>query len=239
MVHHVVRGGRVPDEWVSVRVAVGPRFRLSEGSRYGAVLILLVCGVMSAIISSPGLPSALLTAGLQGAAVLVALSRPATSNMLRILLAGGVLTSVVLAAVQGGSVMRGVSDLISAGLILTLPLIIVMRFRRNLHVNVQSVLGAVCIYLVIGIVYANVDSALGHLDGQRFFAEAPGVTSSQFMYFSMVTLSTVGYGDLTPETPGGRALAVSEALMGQLYLVTVIALLVSNLGRARQPLSPR
>src|SRR5438067_758107 len=101
MVHHVVRGGRVPDEWV----AVGPRFRLSEGSRYGAVLILLVCGVMSAIISSPGLPSALLTAGLQGAAVLVALSRPATSNVLRILLAGAVLTSVVLAAIQGGSVM--------------------------------------------------------------------------------------------------------------------------------------
>src|SRR5207248_2427473 len=96
MVHHVFRGGRVPDEWVSVRVAVGPRFRLSEGSRYGAVLILLVCGVMSAIISSPSLPSALLTAGLQGAAVLVALSRPATSNVLQILLAGAVLTSVVL-----------------------------------------------------------------------------------------------------------------------------------------------
>ena len=239
MVHHVVRGGRVPDEWVPVRVAVGPRFRLSEGSRYGAVLILLVCGVMSAIISSPGLPSALLTAGLQGAAVLVALSRPATSNVLRILLAGAVLTSVVLAAIQGGSVMRGVSDLISAGLILTLPLIIVMRFRRNLHVNIQSVLGAVCIYLVIGIVYANVDSALGHLTGQQFFAEAPAVTSSQFMYFSMVTLCTVGYGDLTPETAGGRALAVSEALMGQLYLVTVIALLVSNFGRARQPQSSR
>ena len=224
---------------MSVRVAAGPRFRLSEGSRYGAVLILLVCGVMSAIISSPGLPSALLTAGLQGAAVLVALSRPATSNMLRIILAGGVLTSVVLAAIQGSSVMRGVSDLISAGLILTLPLIIVMRFRRNLHVNIQSVLGAVCIYLVIGIAYANVDSALGHLTGQPFFAEAPAVTSSQFMYFSMVTLCTVGYGDLTPETAGGRALAVSEALMGQLYLVTVISLLVSNFGRARQPQSSR
>src|SRR5205809_632 len=164
---------------------------------------------------------------------------PATSNMLRILLAGGVLTSVVLATIQGGSVMRGVSDLISAGLILTLPLIIVMRFRRNLYVNVQSVLGAVCIYLVIGIVYANVDSALGHLTGQQFFAEAPAVTSSQFMYFSMVTLCTVGYGDLTPETAGGRALAVSEALMGQLYLVTVISLLVSNFGRARQPQSSR
>src|SRR6266576_3824692 len=229
-------GRRVPDESVSVRVADSPRFSLSDGSRYGLVLILLVCSVMNAIISSPGLPSALLTAGLQGAAVLVALSRPATSNVLRILLTGGVFISVALAAVKVGSVVRGLSDLFGAGLILTLPVIIVMRFRRNLYVNVQSVLGAVCIYLVMGIIYANVDSALGHLTGQRFFAQAAGGTSSQFMYFSMVTLSTVGYGDLTPETPGGRALAVSEALMGQLYLVTVISLLVSNFGRARQPL---
>src|SRR5437660_242967 len=235
----VVRGRQVPDELVSPPMSARPRFSLSEGSRYGLVLILLVFGAMRAIICSPRVPSALLATGLQGAAVLVALSRPSTSKILRILIAGGVLMSVVLVVNQGGAVERGLSDLTSAGLILTLPLIIVMRFRRNLHVNVQSVLGAVCIYLVIGIVYANVDSALGHLDGQRFFAEAPGVTSSQFMYFSMVTLSTVGYGDLTPETPGGRALAVSEALMGQLYLVTVISLLVSNFGRARQPLSPR
>jgi hypothetical protein len=232
-------GSRVPDESVSVGVAASPRFSLSEGSRYGLVLVLLVCSVMNAIISSPGVPSALLTAGLEGAAVLVALSRPATSNLLRILLTGGVLISVVLAAVKVGSVMRGLSDLFGAGLILTLPAIIVMRFRRNLYVNVQSVLGAVCIYLVIGIIYANVDSALGHLTGQRFFAEAPRATSSQFMYFSLVTLCTVGYGDLTPQTAGGRALAVSEALTGQLYLVTVIALLVSNFGRSRQPPSPR
>ena len=235
----VVGGRQVSDELVSAPVGARLRFRLTEGSRYGLVLILLVFGAMSAIISSPGVPSALLATGLQGAAVLVALSRPSTSKILRILIAGGVLMSVLLAVNQGGAVERGLSDLASAGLILTLPVIIVLRFRRNLYVNVQSVLGAVCIYLVIGIVYANVDSALGHFTGQRFFAEAPVVTSSEFMYFSLVTLSTVGYGDLTPASGVGRALAVSEALMGQLYLVTVIALLVSNFGRARQPLSSR
>src|SRR5205823_1365629 len=154
-------GRRVPDRSVSVRMAASPRFSLSEGSRYGLVLILLVCSVMSAIILSPGVPSALLTAGLQGAAVLVALSRPATSNLLRILLTGGVLISVVLTAINRGAVVRGLSDLISAGLVLTLPVIIVQRFRQNLYVNVQSVLGAVCIYLVIGIAYANLDSAIG------------------------------------------------------------------------------
>ncbi len=53
------------------------------------------------------------------------------------------------------------------------------------------------------------------------------------MYYSFVTLSTLGYGDLTARTDLGRMLSVSEALLGQLYLVSVVALLVANLGRSR------
>jgi voltage-gated potassium channel Kch len=100
---------------------------------------------------------------------------------------------------------------------------------------VQSVLGAVCIYLVIGMLYASVDSGLSQLTGQPFFAGAPKVSSSQYTYFSFITLTTVGYGDLTPGPGAARALAVVEALTGQLYLVTVIALIVGNFGRAREP----
>src|SRR5438270_13987894 len=110
----VVRGRQVPDEVVSPPVGARLRFRLSEGSRYGLVLILLVFGAMSAIISSPGVTSALVATGLQGAAVLVALGRPSTSKILRILIQGGVLMSVVLVVNQGGAVERGLSDLTSA-----------------------------------------------------------------------------------------------------------------------------
>ena len=59
-------------------------------------------------------------------------------------------------------------------------------------------------------------------------------TVADYLYFSFVTQTTVGYGDLTAAGGFGRALAVLEALIGQLYLVTVIALLVSNLGSARR-----
>jgi len=55
------------------------------------------------------------------------------------------------------------------------------------------------------------------------------------VYFSFVTLATVGYGDYTAASDLGRMLAVSEALMGQLYLVSVVALLVANMGRTREP----
>ncbi len=58
---------------------------------------------------------------------------------------------------------------------------------------------------------------------------------SDFVYYSFVTLTTVGYGDLTASTGIGRMLSVTEALVGQLYLVTVVAILVSNLGRNRKP----
>ena len=55
------------------------------------------------------------------------------------------------------------------------------------------------------------------------------------MYFSFITMASVGYGDLTPQGGLGRALAVIESLFGQIYLVTAVAALVGNLGRARAP----
>ena len=60
-----------------------------------------------------------------------------------------------------------------------------------------------------------------------------GRLNPHLVYFSFVTLTTVGYGDLTASNSVGRAFAVQEALFGQIYLVTVVALLVSNLGRQR------
>jgi hypothetical protein len=215
-------------------VADQRHFAVGEGSRYGIVLVLLIGGVMTTIISPPGTWSSLLTAALQGASVLVALSQPVWSAV-RLVLICAVLVSVFLAALATGSTVRGGSDLLNAAVIVVLPVIIVVRFRRNLHVNVQSVLGAVCIYLVIGMLYASVDSGLSQLTGQPFFAGAPKVSSAQYTYFSFITLTTVGYGDLTPGPGAARALAVVEALTGQLYLVTVIALIVGNFGRAREP----
>jgi hypothetical protein len=55
------------------------------------------------------------------------------------------------------------------------------------------------------------------------------------MYFSFITIASVGYGDLTPQGGLGRALAVTEALFGEIYLVTAVAALVGNIGRARAP----
>ena len=72
---------------------------------------------------------------------------------------------------------------------------------------------------------------IAHVTGQTFFVQTAHPQSVDFVYFSYVTLTTVGYGDFTASTSAGRMFAVSEALTGQLYLVSAVALLVGNIGR--------
>ena len=97
--------------------------------------------------------------------------------------------------------------------------------------NVRAVTGAVCIYVLIGLVFVFLYGALAKLGSGNFFAQGTDGTRSLRLYFSFVTLATLGYGDYTPAGSLGRTLAVVEALFGQLYLVTVIAVLVSRMRR--------
>jgi hypothetical protein len=85
---------------------------------------------------------------------------------------------------------------------------------------------------MIGLVFVFIYGVLAKLGSGDFFAQGTDGTRSLRLYFSFVTLATLGYGDYTPAGSLGRTLAVVEALIGQLYLVTVIAVLVSRM-RAR------
>jgi len=76
---------------------------------------------------------------------------------------------------------------------------------------------------------------VGDLQGQSFFVQVQTPQTGDFVYFSYITITTTGYGDLTAASNFGRMLAASEALIGQLYLVSVVALLVGNVGRTVEP----
>jgi hypothetical protein len=97
--------------------------------------------------------------------------------------------------------------------------------------NVRAVTGAVCVYVLIGLLFVFLYGVLAKLGSGDFFAQGTDGTRSLRLYFSFVTLATLGYGDYTPAGSLGRTLAVVEALTGQLYLVTVIAVLVSRMQR--------
>ena len=115
------------------------------------------------------------------------------------------------------------------------PMLMLRGLRLTLRehgVTLQTVFGAVAIYLLIGVFCASVYGSIARYGGQPLFAGGAGDgTLSEHYYFSFITQATVGYGDFAPGSSLGRSVAVFQALVGQLYLVTVLALLVSNLGR--------
>jgi hypothetical protein len=203
------------------------------------VLLMLIAAFTFAMIAPAGAWPRVVTALLQGTAALAALSRAQVDRRLLGLVAVAVAAAVGIAveAALSGRYLGGISDVVGAGLLVLVPVAVVLEFRRDLTVTVQSVMGAVCIYAVLGMLFANVASGVSSLSGMPYFAGHASADSSDYVYFSFVTLATVGYGDFVPALGVGRALAVLEGLMGQLYLVTVVALLVSHLG-SRRPGAP-
>jgi hypothetical protein len=99
------------------------------------------------------------------------------------------------------------------------------------EVNSRSVAGAICVYMLFGMLFMFLFSVLAVLGHGPFFAQGTDGTRSVRVYFSYTTLATLGYGDYTAAGNLGRSLAVLEALIGQLYLVTVVAVVVTRLGR--------
>ena len=93
-------------------------------------------------------------------------------------------------------------------------------------IDVHTVLGAICIYVLIGMMFAFTYATIDLLGSEPFFVQTKVATTADYLYFSFVTITTVGYGDFTAASGLGRALASLEALLGQVYLVTVVATIV-------------
>ena len=104
-------------------------------------------------------------------------------------------------------------------------------------VDSETIWAAVNIYLLIGLCFAFLYATMALFDPTlfvgKFMDESPRGQLMGFIYFSFVTLTTLGYGDITPNTPGVATMAYLEALIGQLYLAIMIARLVGLYVAAR------
>lgn len=95
------------------------------------------------------------------------------------------------------------------------------------RVNMNLINGAISVYLLIGVCFAHAYAMVFNLDPGSFRGIEEGVaTGTSFVYFSFVTLTTLGYGDITPLTAWGGSIAILEAVVGQLYLTVLVARLV-------------
>lgn len=220
------------------RQGMSLRERLRAPDSYGLVFI----GLAGVILISAGLSSyefgRAVTFALMGLLLLFALS---TSRAPRAAMIAGVVAFAAMVAIAGLATLLGdvslggrIVGVLTVLLHLGVLLAILRRMATHLVISWQTVMAALCIYLLIGMTFAAVFGSLDLIYADGVFAGNPVTTTVDFLYFSFITMTTVGYGDLTPGPDSIRMLAVIEALMGQIFLVTALALLVGNLGRERR-----
>ena len=137
---------------------------------------------------------------------------------------------VTIAVVEAFNEMPRLSALASfsmALLVLLAPFVVMRRIFGHEKVAIETLVGAICVYVLFGLAFTYMYGFVDKVQDGGFFIELTDPSSIDFVFFSYTTLTTTGYGDLTPAGSIGRVLAVFEMLVGVLYLATTISRLVS------------
>jgi hypothetical protein len=206
--------------------------------RFGLVL----CGLLLAFaiqgVAEPGPWEQVIVSTLLATTLLLSFwaaeARPVV--MRTALVVGALMVAVSIVAAATGHVDSAAARLANLLLVTLAPPALVVGIVRSLRsrqaVTVEAVFGVLCLYILLGMFFAFLYGAIGRFSGQ-FFAQEASTSVSHCLYFSFTTLTTVGYGDLTAASNLGHTLSVTEALTGQIYLVTVVSVIVGNLRRPR------
>lgn len=213
------------------------RQRFREPDSYGLLLLLIGVALATAAFAGQRPAGVALVAVMEGAVLLFAFKTSRTPpGVHRAALFVTPIVVVVVAALTG--VETEVADAVIA---VSLALLaagaigaIVRRLAAHPRVDGSTILGALSSYVLFGMFFSFVFTLVDAVGDGPFFVGEAAPRSVDFLYFSFVTLATLGYGDLTAASDVGRMLAIAESLTGQLYLVTVVALVVANLGRERR-----
>lgn len=156
---------------------------------------------------------------------------PLRRRTVRIVVAAGFVVSLVMIVVAdhlAGNDGRGAGSAWAGLVLLMIVATIVRQLLAAPAVTVQSIYGAIAAYLIIGLMFAAFYGSIYYLHGRSFFSGGQPGNAPNFQYFSFTTLTTLGYGDFTAATNGGRAIAMLEAMTGQIFLATLVAKLVAS-----------
>lgn len=217
-------------------------WRADPLDRFGVVLLLVVVTiVVSALVDVRASPvGTVVVTATSGAALLAAARAVGLEGRAVRAVAGLVVVVVLGSAVAAGVAGTGsawsatgqVLVLLWLALVLAVPLLVIRRIAAHRAVAVRTVLGAVTAYLQIAVAYAALLRALD------WWTETPVLGAEQpstaYTYLSLTTISTLGLGDLTPRTDLARLVVASEAVLGQVFLVTVVAVVVSRFAESHR-----
>lgn len=208
----------------------------SSGDRFGLVFLLLISiFVLDAVVTDPRGQAAVLVICMAALLLVIRVTgtRRTAWPLLRAASSAVSLVLVVAALAAPGDVTAGVLALWLTVVLAATIAVIVRRVLSHRVVTMQTVLGGLSAYLLVGFVFTALYSAIAAFGPADFFAAGQPANSSTLQYFSFVTMTTTGYGDFTPAGSAVRSLAVLEAVLGQIFLVTLVARLVALFGQPR------
>jgi voltage-gated potassium channel len=197
---------------------------------YASLLVLLLANFfLLELVDDPrwgAIGSTLLAA----AALVVAISDPSTGHQITRRHWIQILACVALAPIVlfvNSEELLAVTYLLPVFLLVTATLpVTISRVLQHRRVTYETVLGALCAYVLLGLLFAFVFLAIEEL-GWTFFAEPGEHPQSEYLFFSFITLTTLGLSASTPSVGLPQALTALEALIGSVFLVTLVARLVT------------
>jgi Ion channel len=218
------------------------RERLRALDSYGLLLLMILLSLVVSVVSLPGLETLMTEVRMVVLIGTLAFALHTSNATGRAYVICAILACLALVLTLGAGLLdvssraSGSVASASAFFLVTAVLITVLRrFGAHPVVTGNSILAAISIYLFVGLAYSTVYGFIAAADlGPLFAAGAGDGTSVERVYYSFITLTTTGYGDFVPAGDVTRMVAVTEALLGQVYLVTIVALLVSNVGATRR-----
>jgi Ion channel len=197
---------------------------------FGLVLLLvLTTYVLASVLSNRGWSAVLLTLSTGATSVVALTSSHARAVFVRRALAvAGLATALaVVSAISGARLWLNVSSFLEIGLLAVAMAAVLRHVVTASEVSFRTILGAVSIYTALGILFTWAYGAIDRIEGGGFFGAGVAAKGSDFLFFSYTTLTTTGYGDLVPTGQVGRMIAGLEMMTGQIFLVTLVAGLVS------------
>jgi Ion channel len=213
------------------------RLGRGRGDRFGLLLLVLVTSYLISAFTTGVLVNAVQVVLFAWVAALALRSegvRRRTAQLVIIVAVVGSTAALALALTHTAEASVGLANAWTAVILLFSAVLIVRRVLTQPEVTLQSIYGAISAYMIIGLMFAALYGAMYRFGGDTFFSQGAVGNSKTFQYFSFTTLTTLGYGDYTAGESGGQAVAVMEAMVGQVFLATLVARLVAAF-RGPQP----
>jgi hypothetical protein len=197
---------------------------------FGLVLILvLTTYVLGSVLGNKGWSAVLLTLTTSATSIVALTSSHAQPKFVRRGLVVATL-SVLLAtasAIFGGRACLNAASFLQIALLAVAMGAVLQRVLTSGSVSSRTILGAISVYTALGILFTWAYGTIDRIEGGGFFGESVPTHGSDFLFFSYTTLTTTGYGDLVPAGQVGRMVSGFEMMLGQIFLVTLVAGLVS------------